>query len=199
MMAVVISFLGFVLENIWLAFTKGFIDNRNMTLPFLLGYGMLVVGFYLFVGTPDTFASQLFGREVNDWVSARIAYFSLTFLIVCVGELIVGFATEKMFGFYYWNYERLPMHFTRYTSVPTSLGFATVITVFMDICFDPLYRFIGSIQLEVLKPAAIISIVILSLDFVSSFYKMHKLQAPNVRWEIRSIDGERVLKSYKNR
>ena len=37
LMATVVSFLGFVVENVWLAFTKGYIDNRNMALPFLLG------------------------------------------------------------------------------------------------------------------------------------------------------------------
>ena len=29
-MAAVVSFLGFVVENIWLAMTKGYINNRNM-------------------------------------------------------------------------------------------------------------------------------------------------------------------------
>ena len=41
-MVAVISFLGFCLENLWLAATKGFIDNRNMHLPFLMGYGVFV-------------------------------------------------------------------------------------------------------------------------------------------------------------
>ena len=52
-MVAVISFLGFMLENTWLVLTKGFFDNRNMTFPFLLGYGLLVVGMYMIVGTPE--------------------------------------------------------------------------------------------------------------------------------------------------
>ena len=51
-MVAVISFLGFSLENLWLSLTKGFIDNRNMNAPFLMGYGLLVVGMYLLLGTP---------------------------------------------------------------------------------------------------------------------------------------------------
>lgn len=39
-MAAVVSFLGFVVENIWLAMTKGYINNRNMNAPFLQGYGL---------------------------------------------------------------------------------------------------------------------------------------------------------------
>ena len=42
-MAAVVSFLGFVVENIWLAMTKGYINNRNMNAPFLLGYGLLIL------------------------------------------------------------------------------------------------------------------------------------------------------------
>lgn len=55
-MVAVISFLGFSLENLWLSLTKGFIDNRNMNAPFLMGYGLLVVGMYLLLGTPENMA-----------------------------------------------------------------------------------------------------------------------------------------------
>ena len=41
-MIAIISFLGFLLENAWLAIRKGFIDNRNMFAPFLVGYGLAV-------------------------------------------------------------------------------------------------------------------------------------------------------------
>ena len=48
----IISFLGYCVENIWLAVTQQYINNRNMYFPFLLGYGLAVVGIYLIVGTP---------------------------------------------------------------------------------------------------------------------------------------------------
>ena len=53
LMAAFISLLGFILENLWLAVRKGYIDNRNMSLPFLLGYGVLVSGIYYTIGTPE--------------------------------------------------------------------------------------------------------------------------------------------------
>ena len=49
-MAAVVSFLGFVVENIWLAMTKGYINNRNMNAPFLLGYGLLILFMYAVFG-----------------------------------------------------------------------------------------------------------------------------------------------------
>ena len=42
-MAAVVSFLGFVVENIWLAMTKGYINNRNMNAPFLLAADFVYV------------------------------------------------------------------------------------------------------------------------------------------------------------
>lgn len=52
LMAVLVSFLGFVVEDGWLALTKGYIDNRNMHLPFLFGYGIAMVGLYRFSARP---------------------------------------------------------------------------------------------------------------------------------------------------
>ena len=50
--SVIIFFLGFYLENIWICFRKGYIDNRNMMLPFLLGYSFALLGIYFVLGTP---------------------------------------------------------------------------------------------------------------------------------------------------
>lgn len=60
-MAAVVSFLGFVVENIWLAMTKGYINNRNMNAPFLLGYGLLILFMYAVFGTPA--ALRMFAKE----------------------------------------------------------------------------------------------------------------------------------------
>ena len=53
MLIAVVSFLGFVVENIWLWGTKGYIDNRNMCLPFLIGYGLAIVAIHALFGTPS--------------------------------------------------------------------------------------------------------------------------------------------------
>jgi len=54
MIGILVSFAGFVVENIWRLLTKGIVDNRGMLLPFLAGYGMALIAFYLLFGTPDT-------------------------------------------------------------------------------------------------------------------------------------------------
>lgn len=182
LMAVFISFLGFVLENIWLALTKGFIDNRNMTFPFLLGYGLVVIGMFLLFGTPENLA--LFGRRIFKKTKKRqyMMYIAIAFIIVCIGEIILGKLTEKFFGFEYWNYSALPLHITKYTSVFTSLGFALIITFFMGKCFNPLYSIISSIPVKFARISAKILSTLLITDFIMSFRKMHKTRTLNIRW-----------------
>ncbi|MCI5751633.1 MAG: putative ABC transporter permease [Oscillospiraceae bacterium] len=178
----VISFLGFVLENIWLACRKGYMDNRNMTLPFLLGYGMLVDGIYLLIGTPEELHIN---AAPNASLTTRyIVYFLSAAVIVSVGEIALGTAVEKIFGFEYWNYESLPMHITKYTSIPTSLGFAFIITFFMGKCFTPIMSLVGTLEQHDLRTTAVVLTAAMVSDFVISFAKMYKTRSLNIRWTV---------------
>ena len=51
MMVIIVSFAGFWIENIFTAYKKGIMTNRNMILPFLLGYGLSILGLYFAFGT----------------------------------------------------------------------------------------------------------------------------------------------------
>lgn len=182
-MVAVISFLGFVLENTWLLFTKGYIDNRNMTLPFLLGYGLLVVGLALLVGTPQTLTIR--GRELyaESPVKAFFAYFAISFILVSVGEILLGMTVERVFGFEYWNYTRIPLHITKYTSIPTSTGFALIITGFMGSCFSPLMSLITKIPESPKETAGFLLMTVMVTDFIVSFAKMYRTHTFNIRWQ----------------
>ncbi len=182
-MAIFVSFLGFLVENIWLSITKGYIDNRNMILPFLIGYGLFIIGLYLLIGTPDTFLATASTYLLKRPAIRKALYFATVFLIISIGEILLGFFTERYFGFYYWNYECLPMHLTRYTSVPTSCGFTIIITLFMQECFFPILEFIYSINTDIINFIAFLFIIVLFLDFIVSFQKMHKTHKPNLRWK----------------
>ncbi|MBQ5332893.1 MAG: putative ABC transporter permease, partial [Oscillospiraceae bacterium] len=107
-----------------------------------------------------------------------------SFAIVTAGELILGHLMEKLCGFEYWNYERLPLHITKYTSVPTSIGFALIITSFMGACFEPIMEIITLINPEDIKSVSIILIAVMTADLIASFIKMHKTHGLNVRWTI---------------
>lgn len=188
-MVAVISFLGFCLENIWLMVTKGYIDNRNMNAPFLMGYGLLVVGMYLLIGTPEDIA--LFGTVHADCSKGEklLVYFLCSFTVVTIGELVLGHLMEKICGIQYWNYNWIPMHITQYTSVPTSIGFAAVITSFMGVCFDPVMEAISMIPFKDAKPLAIVLVLVMSADLLISFGKMRKNRSLNPKWQIHIRHG----------
>lgn len=185
-MVAVISFLGFSLENLWLSLTKGFIDNRNMNAPFLMGYGLLVVGMYLLLGTPENMALAEMVPVDRSKGEKFFVYFLCAFAVVTVGELILGHLMEKICGIQYWNYNWIPLHITQYTSIPTSIGFAAIITSFMGACFDPIMSVITIIPAQEAKSASIILMLIMSTDLVASFSKMHRTRSLNTKWQIQT-------------
>ena len=179
-MILVISFLGFVLENIWLAFTRGFMNNRNMTLPFLLGYGLLVVGMYILLGTPQKV--KLLGYSFDG--ENGIIYFILSAIVVSVGEIALGSLVEYFLGFEYWNYEWIPLHITKYTSVPTSLGFAAIICLFMEHIFPVVMDIAHAIYSEELSGLCAVLLIMCTFDMILSYRKMYHNGGKNEWWHV---------------
>lgn len=197
MIIVVVSFLGFVVENIWLAITKGFMDNRNMYLPFLVGYGLAIMAIFMLFGTPMNpwFLGRKFAIEKK--LLKRMLYFLLVMLCVCVGEILLGTLVEKLCHFYWWDYSRLPLHITRYTTLPTGAGFAVMITVFMEHFFVPLAEFFMTWNMKTLRFIAIGMMMLLMQDFVINAYRMYKDKKMTKKWEIDMTNslGYRLLHS----
>ena len=169
-MIVVCSFIGFCIENSWLAVTKGYIDNRNMHLPFLFGYGLAVVACYAVMGLPDD--------------SPDLMYFVGLFLFVSCGEIVLGKFVELVCGFYYWDYTRLPLHVTRYTSVFTSLGFATAIIVFMRHAFPLIMGVAEVFDFDSIHNLEVVALIALAVDCAISFAKMHRKHGLLELWKI---------------
>ena len=167
-LVIVVSFLGFCLENIWMLFRKGEIDNRNMNFPFLIGYGMAILIIYFLLGVP---------QKEKVWF-----FFCACFLIVSVGEILLGFSVEKVCGIYYWDYTSLPMHVTRYTSFFTSIGFAAIITCFFYRFFTPLMTFIKSLDCHRNHVICVAVLAVMIIDFLYSFKYMHDNQALYSSW-----------------
>ncbi len=193
LMMAFISFLGFSLENIWLAFTKGYIDNRNMRFPFLFGYGLLVTAMHLCLGTPSEFAAELFAAFKLSKRVGKVIYFISVMMIVSAGEIALGTFMEKMCHIEYWNYSWIPMHLTKYTSLPTSIGFTVVIAAFEEYCFLPVMQVIGQIPDIFRMPAAVILVSIMAADMMCSFAVMKRKKGFNDRWRLWLGKEERRL------
>lgn len=179
-LVIVVSFLGFCLENIWMLFRKGQIDNRNMNFPFLIGYGIAILFIYFLLGVPK---------------KENLAFFFVAvFFIVSLGEIALGYSVEKLCGFHYWDYTLLPLHFTRYTSLFTSLGFSAIITLFFYYCFTPL---MNTVKIHDSYPSHVVLVSVLSvmvIDFLYSFGYMHANQSLYKSWILHlPVHGSKFL------
>lgn len=92
---VVASFLGFIVENVWVGIRYGYFDNRGMVVPGLLGYGLAIIGVFLILGTPDhprfLWTDLFLGNT-----AAQFAYFVfVSAVLVSVGEIALGTFVEK--------------------------------------------------------------------------------------------------------
>ncbi|MDI9242652.1 putative ABC transporter permease [Fusibacillus kribbianus] len=184
MMAALISFLGFLVENLWLAVTKGYINNRNMNAPFLLGYGMLVLVMYFMMGTPEHIHLPCRMQRKLTKQKRYVLYFLGAMLFVCVGEIVLGIVVEHLCGIEYWNYSKIPLHITKYTSIPTSAAFASMITVFMGRCFQPILHFVSRLDYRVMKVVSTVLIIVMLWDFWVSFGIMIKKKNFYLKWKI---------------
>ena len=193
-MVAIISFLGFVVENVWLAITKGYMNNRNMNAPFLVGYGLVVLFLYFVLGTPANPVKWGLLRKTYSKKIQYIVYFLCSFVVVCIGEIILGTIVEWLCGFEYWNYSNIPMHITKYTSIPTSTGFATMITYFMGECFTPLMNWITRLHSIWLRGISVGLMVIMISDFLISFYHMFVEKDFYLKWKIVVRDNREMTK-----
>lgn len=184
MIAAIVSFLGFVVENIWLAFTQGCINNRSMIFPFLVGYGIAIVLIYLILGTPNH--PRLLEKKLalNSELKRILFYLGAVMICVSLGEILLGTLVEKVCGFEWWNYTWIPLHITKYTSIPTSFAFGLIITTFMKFCFEPLMTYFEGWNETVLKVTAITLLVIMLGDFAYAAYTMFKKKGTVIRWQI---------------
>ncbi len=183
MIIALISFLGFVVENLWLSVTKGYMDNRNMIFPFLIGYGLAVIAIYFLFGTPEKV--YFFGKllNINSRILSYIIYFLLVMVCISVGEIVLGTVVEKTCHFYWWDYSKLPLHITRYTCIPISAAFTTFIVLFMGKAFIPIYNWFLSWNKMVLSVVSIVLMTIMVIDYVYSVYYMYTKKQMQKRWQ----------------
>lgn len=191
MTAVVVSQIGFVVENLWLCITKGYMDNRNMCLPFLIGYGIAMIGVLLLLGTPQR--PCFLGRELT--VSSRrmrlLLYFLGAMVCICVGEIVLGKMVEHTCHFYWWDYSWIPLHITRYTPIPTSTLYSCAVTFFMDCVLEPLYMYFAGWDVGLLRIVSVVLILILAADFLYNAVLMYKKKGMVQRWRIERLKLQR--------
>ena len=179
-MIVIISFIGYWFEDLWMLIRHGVLDNRNMYLPFLIGYGLAVVGIYYVIGTPK----KILNRYELKTPLNLIIYTLIMMFIVSIGEVILGTTVENVLGYKYWDYSAIPLHITKYTSIPTSIGFGIVITLFMNYIYEPLRKKIDKVSYRIPMVVFIVLIIVFIIDNYLSFRQMHINGGRNMVWLI---------------
>lgn len=143
------SFLGYLTETVWVALRHGFIDNRGMHMPFLLGYGIANLIIFLALGGPQSPGLTLHGGHTTDNEYYRFVFYCTeVFVLISVCEAALGYAVQFLCGIEWWNYTSLPFHIGKYTSIPTSTGFTLFIYLFQRHVFVPLTDYFVSVNLS---------------------------------------------------
>lgn len=143
-MCIIMSFIGFVVENIFRLARDGMINSRRQILPFLFAYGIAVFVMYVVLGTPKEvrfFCWKLFKKDSKLSSAAKYTLYALIlFAFIFFGEVLFGTFVEWVSGIVLWDYTGIPLRFTKYTSVPTALGLTAGIMLFMRFVFEPLMK-----------------------------------------------------------
>ena len=182
MLISIVSFLGFAVENLWMAATKGYMDNRNMTLPFLLGYGLAVAAIFFLFGIPSKMRIGTYILPFKSKAASIFFYYLAVALCISVGEIALGTLVEKVCGIVWWDYTNLPFHITKYTSLFTSIGFTAIIVLFMEFAALPIFRFVSSWNIVGLGFCSCTLMLLMLVDFGRSAYLMWRDKKLLVTW-----------------
>ena len=140
----VYAHIGYWVENLFRLMSKGVLDSRNQLLPFLFCYTIAMWAMYLALGTtnhPRFFSHRVLeGNTRQDKILARIYYFTVVFLFVFFGEIVVGSIFEQVSGISLWDYSGIPLHVTKYTSIPTCTAMSLGVAVIMGNFFEGLMK-----------------------------------------------------------
>lgn len=149
LMCIIMSFVGFVVENLFRLFRGGVINSRRQFLPFLFAYGIAIFALYVLVGTPREmrfFKWKLFKKDSKLSSAAKYTlYWLILFAGVFFGEVLFGTFVEAVSGVVLWDYTGIPLRFTKYTSIPTALGLSVGVMLLMRFVFEPLMRLLERI------------------------------------------------------
>lgn len=77
-----------------------------------------------------------------------------------------------------------PFNISKYTTIPTSIGFALILTLFMGYCARPVADIFTRINRDTALRFGIIITLVLFIDFAASFSYMHKNKKLNEKWRI---------------
>lgn len=189
LLGMIFAFIGWIAENVSKIIIGGVFDSRFHLLPFIGIYTIIPFSFHIALGNPDSitvFGKKIFKEESkkNKILSNIITYFSIC-AAVFLGELVVGNAWDALFGVKLWNYNNLPLHLTRYTSVVSTFGFGTgAFLLFKFMCIPLLNVFRKKVKYNTAKWIVMTLGTLIFLDMMRMIISSAILGAAPNFWRI---------------
>ena len=183
---IVVAFAGWIGENAFKLAVSGKFDSRFHVLPFISPYILIPFAFHIALGKADDL--RLFGKKIFREQTKKSIILSniFSFLIICtfvfLGEFAVGNAWEYLFGVKLWNYNKLPLHLTQYTSIVSTLGFGTAVYLIFKFLYSPVLNLLRKrVSYKGAKWICLILGTLIFIDFVRLMLCMIILgEAPNL-------------------
>ena len=155
-LAIFISFLGWVSETILFYFTRDgeFVDRGLLTLPFcpLYGFGVLLVYAVL--------------RKFFAVLLCILLYAVAAALLASLLEYATGFVYHRYFGTRLWSYRRHPDNINGYVSIRFSLLWGLLCVSVMGAVWYPLMNVLARMNTKVVAITAILLFSLITADFV---------------------------------
>ncbi len=185
---IIFAFIGWFAENCIRMVSRHTFDSRHQLLPFLFAYAIAVFAVYLALGTPQKmriFNKRIFTKDtVANKILSHLTYFLVLSTFVFFGEMVVGTFYESVTGVVLWDYSETPLHVTKYTGLPSALGFGGGMYLIMAFLFKPLMNWISKMSW---KSAATLDIVLGSLIVIDFFIMVITVFATGAAPEYWSI------------
>jgi len=193
-LAIIFSFLGFLLDNLINLIKTGIINNDSFVLPFNASYGFMAFLFY-FIGSPSEPA--IFGirliKKKNKWsvFLSHIVYFIVLYVLILGGGIAIGYFWHFTVQAEIFDYSAWPFHITKYAEMFTSLGFTLFFYLFLRFIYHPMLNILK----EKHKPNELIGgvafYIILLIDLIYGWIQIIRSDAHTgaIYWELNLRDG----------
>ncbi len=188
LLSIAVAFLGWTLENAFRLFRNGVVDSRFNILPFIAPYMSLPFIFHILFG--DANRIRMFKRFRGDTKKSIILSNIVTYLMLSLGvfvlEFIIGNMWDVFFGVTLWNYSKLPLNFTKFTSPITTFGFGLFAYILLKFVMPPALKLVRTkVKYNTAKWVSIILGSLIILDTVRMAICIIVLgEAPHLwRWD----------------
>lgn len=193
----VYAHIGYWVENLFRLMSKGVLDSRNQLLPFLFCYTIAMWAMYLALGTtnhPRFFSHRVLeGNTRQDKILARIYYFTVVFLFVFFGEIVVGSIFEQVSGISLWDYSGIPLHVTKYTSIPTCTAMSLGVAVIMGNFFEGLMKKIQRIPYRTTVQLDYVLGTLILADWLIMMVSINVFKKAPAYWSVQLLSFKDLL------